>query len=799
MEIGKLYKIFKLSYIRKTKYSKYYRKLPIVENDILLDSQHGTNLNGNIFYILKELSTNPEYNSYNLYLLCKSSKCKSIKKWLKNKEIYNIKIIKNETTKYYKLFAQAKILITDTSFPTFYIKKEGQIVFNVWHGTPFKTLGRSDKSEFYRIGNIQRNFVFSDYLLYPNEYMMKNMIKDYMLENISDAKILLEGYPRNEIFFDEISRKSIRKKLQLTDKEVFAYMPTWRGLVNKVEECNEILNYLTNIDKELSENQVLYVKLHPFAEDKLDYKRFNKIKPFPTEYETYEFLNIADCLITDYSSVFFDFANTRKKVILFAYDEDKYLKDRGLYIKFDELPFPKVSTIKELIKELNTPKNYNEWEFIEKFCSYDNKYVSKRICELIVKDSKNDIKMKEIPKNNKPNILIYPGNLAKNGITTSFINLANNIDVEKYNYYVTYATEMVCPNKDVLLELPQLVNYIPITGRINMSIKNEIFALLYKLRLISVETLLKHVKKNYQLEIKRLYSNIKFDTVIQFNGYDYKKMTLYSLFDANKVIYVHNDMYSEIFVKGNQKLDICKYAYNTYDKIALVTEDLIEPTSKILNKKEKFYICNNTIDYNRILKMSREEVTFDKKTESNVEFEDFKEILDNKDITKIIAIGRYSKEKGNDRLLDAFEIFWKANKDSYLIIIGGYGKEYNNLIKKLNKMQCKNNVALIKYMSNPYTVLNECDGLILPSRYEGFGLVLIEADVLKKPVVSTNIVGPTKFMKSNNGELVENSTNGIIRGLELLYNNKIKPMNVDYEKYNKNAIEQFYNLLKKER
>lgn len=797
-KISRIFNLIKPSYYWKSNYLKYYKTLNIIENNIILEAQHGENINGNIFYIAKELLTNEKYKDYNIFISVAPKKYKLIKKMLYNKSLSNAKIIRNNTKLYFKMLAQCKFLFTDTSFPTFYIKKENQIVFNIWHGTPLKTLGRSDKSEYYRLGNIQRNFVLSDYLLYPNEYMMKHMIEDYMLSNISNAKVLLEGYPRNEIFFDTNSRNNVKHNLNLDKKEVFVYMPTWRGMINEIDKKdNQLQKYLLDIDKQLKENQVLYVNLHPFVSNKINYNKFKKIKKFPKKYETYEFINIADCLITDYSSVFFDFANTKSKIVLFTYDEEEYLKDRGLYLDFTKLPFPRVNNVNDLIKELNSPKNYNDEEFLNKYCKYDNIEASKKICEKIIFNIKNNIKTQELPKNNKKNILIYPGNLAKNGITTSLLNLLNNIDLDKNNYFITYATKKVTSNKDVILKFPDKVNYIPMLGKMNMSIFHKIIGFLYHKKIISINKLLKYTKEDYKLEIKRLYGNIKFDTVIQFNGYDYKKMILYSLFDCNRVIYAHNDMYSEIFNKGNQRFDTCQYAYKTYDKIALVTNDLIEQTAKILDAREKFRICTNIFDYKKILKMSKKQIKFDENTLSNIEKDKLEEILDNKEIFKFIAIGRFSREKGNDRLLEAFEHFWQQHINTYLIIIGGYGKEYNVLLKKLQKMKCKSNVALIRYMSNPYTVLDKCNGLILPSRYEGFGLVLIEADVLGKPVVSTDIVGPSNFMKAHNGQLVENSVNGIKEGLKLLYNREVKPMSVDYEEYNKKAIQEFYDLLKK--
>ena len=69
--------------------------------------------------------------------------------------------------------------------------------------------------------------------MYPNDYTRSIMQRDYMLENISHGSVIMSGYPRNEIFFDQASRDSIRKSLNLEDKRVYVYMPTYRGSVKK--------------------------------------------------------------------------------------------------------------------------------------------------------------------------------------------------------------------------------------------------------------------------------------------------------------------------------------------------------------------------------------------------------------------------------------------------------------------------------------------------------------------------------------------------------------------------------------
>ena len=67
--------------------------------------------------------------------------------------------------------------------------------------------------------------------------------------------------------------------------------------------------------------------------------RYHHILPFPASWDTYEGLSVCDTLITDYSSVFYDYANSGKKIILFAYDRKEYESSRGMYETIDSYPF----------------------------------------------------------------------------------------------------------------------------------------------------------------------------------------------------------------------------------------------------------------------------------------------------------------------------------------------------------------------------------------------------------------------------------------------------------------------------
>ena len=99
-------------------------------------------------------------------------------------------------------------------------------------------------------------------------------------------------------------------------------------------------------------------------------------------------------------------------------------------------------------------------------------------------------------------------------------------------------------------------------------------------------------------------------------------------------------------------------------------------------------------------------------------------------------------------------------------------------------------------MSNPYPLVKQCDYFAFSSLYEGFGLVLAEADILGLPCFSPDLPGPRSFMKKYGGLLVENSEKGILSGMEACINGITpKKLQVDYEEYNKTAVEQFESML----
>lgn len=787
-------------WVSKCTYIRYWETLEIDDKAVLLESQSAIKADGNIYYILKYLTSAPEYRGYRIYLSSWGRYKSSIKALLKKGGIKGVEIVIYASDRYVRLLSSAKYLVTDATFPFYFMKKKGQVYLNTWHGTPLKTLGKAIH-DFSSIGNVQRNFVSADYLLYPNEFTKKVLIRDYMLENISSGSAVLSGYPRNSVFFDEEARERVRSELNPSGKRIYAYMPTWRGKADKYGSARAnayLYYYLSELDKALEDDEEMFVNLHPLLTDKkdgIDFSGFSHIRQFPKGYETYEVLNIADVLITDYSSVFFDFANTKKKIVLFPYDKDEYLSERGLYFSMDELPFPQVYDLESLIGELRSGKNYDEKDFLGKFCPYDSIDAAKNICDYVILGKDTGLKSEKIPDNGKENVLLYAGNLDRNGITASLRSLTDALDRKGRNYFLTFCQGRVKHATEQLGTFADDLNYFAIAEARNLTIWDRIVKKLFSRKLIGAGLYMRFSGKRMKEDFERAYGNARFEAAIQFSGYSDDWILTYSTFPGKNAIFVHNDMISEIRTRKIQRRSVLRYAYRNYDHVVTVSEDIIAPTLRISGKKDNVITVHNIIDYRSILERSLEPVTLDRDTRCSVSEEKLREILSSESRV-FINVGRFSPEKGHERLVRAFSRLVKDNPDVYLIIMGGNSRDkgYEKLEAEVREMALEKNVILLLSLSNPYPVIRSCDYFIMSSFYEGLPMVLFEADVLGLPIASTDVDGPHGFLSRYGGTLVENSEDGILRGMEMLLGGSVGTLSIDYDEYNRECLSEFERI-----
>ena len=800
-----------LSSVKNTLYQKQYEQrnrrentvlythlddTPIHEDWIYLESRNGHTFAGNILRIAQELNTG-KYGTFRMFAYARSENRDAIAALLNNYHLTSVEIVTGETDAI-ALMERCKYLVLDSSLEYKFVKRQGQIILNTWHGTPLKHMGRSVTYERHIIGFSQHFFLSSDYILAPSQFFADTILNDYMVKDILPGKILFEGYPRNTIFLNSEKAQELKRVLGFEGKKLAVYMPTWRGEMNddsysKTEE--EFRHILSDLDLLLSDDQIVLFKPHPFLSNAIDYSFLEHIQPFPEGYEAYEVLNASDCLITDYSSVMFDYAISEKKIILFDYDREAYQAKRGMYLDYNELPFPKVQTTEEFVKELDIPKNYDDREFLKTFCPYDNIDATKHLCEHVFL-GKNVCK-EWAPSRKKPNILIHGGSLVQNGITTAFNNLASALMSKgDANYYLSFSTGSTNTCPELLNSLPEKANYLPL--HVNTQLTEHEAKLMQRFSYARNNTPLpEELKKAFAREWKRQFSDIVFDAVINFDSYTNELIVFFGQAPVKrKLFFIHNDMEKEIAEKDAVTRNPLHYACNTYDGIAVVSEALIPCMESIGERSDNLFVVHNLQSNETIKTKAKDAYRGDLATSVvSGESRGIQEILADPSALLFVTIGRFSPEKRHDRLLDAFNRFYADHPNAHLVIIGGYGVEYEATVATAQSLPCFNNVTIIRSLSNPFPILARSDLFILSSSHEGLPVTIAEADVLGVPVISTDLDSLRPFMQKHNGYLVPENTEGVYQGMLDFMAGKVKPMHINWEEYNAAALSEFYEAL----
>lgn len=397
--------------------------------------------------------------------------------------------------------------------------------------------------------------------------------------------------------------------------------------------------------------------------------------------------------------------------------------------------------------------------------------------------------------NHKDNVLLFTGALEKNGITTALKNLVHSVG-DNRNYIPFFYEKSIRENKENIRDLGTK-NYISIVGDMNMTLKETLVLGLYFFNIRLFKNTEKILDAVYNREIKRCFGSLKIDYVIHFTGYARNVLQLICRIDAKKFVWVHNNMFLESKTKGNVHIDTVKYGYDKCDKIVVVRDTMknelvsyVEP-----EQREKITVVHNLNDVQGILAKAEADIEFQNDTYCNVNIDALNRILSDKSIDKFINIARFSKEKGIDRLITAFDQYRKeSDSNAYLIIIGGYGDEFEHIRSMVDERE---NIVLIKSIMNPYPILKKCDLFVLSSHYEGLPMTIIEALILDVPVISTNITGPKEFLQNGHGCLVDDSEQGIADGFKKYKNKKLTGLTkFDVDAFNAKALSEFEMLFK---
>jgi CDP-glycerol glycerophosphotransferase len=491
----------------------------------------------------------------------------------------------------------------------------------------------------------------------------------------------------------------------------------------------------------------------------------------------------------------FDFLNTGKKIILYTYDYDDYLKQRGLYYDLNDLPFARANTESELLSEIRSSASFDYSSVRLQFTTYDKPCAATTLLKFVLEGKDARLVVKEPQRSSKESSLLYVGNLNLNGITSSVLNLLSVIDDSSEDIFYCVKQSHFEKQPDKILVLPENARIVPLFDKVRPSfLEGLALVASYKFN-IETKTTISLLGRMFERESYRLLGSLRLNKAIQYTGYDVGVMGVFEKLEAKRAIFAHNDMIKEYQTRKNINLKMLRHFYNNFDRVACVSQAAYDSVVKIGDRKDNIRIVQNAIDGKTIRRKALEKPQFDEGTSSNCDLETVVDILD-RDCTKFINIARFSAEKGQRRLIDAFNEFYRSNQNSYLIIIGGLGELYESLSAYAASLEAGNNIILIKELKNPYPFLKKSSCFAFSSFYEGLGVVLLEAAVLGVPMFSTDIQGPRELLRLHEGILVEDSELGILEGMKKYASGEIVKLDFDYASYNEKVSQEFDDLFK---
>ena len=539
--------------VGKRTVTDYYYDSKIVPGRVVLMGL-GKNVRGSMQYILNELNHNDAFKDFHIYVKTAKDTEEIVKTYIRQNGWNRTEAVTPDSV-YMELIETAQFLLTEVYLTAAWVKKEGQMYINIWHGTPLKKLGLAKNAKGKHKNGIQQsNFIDADYLLYPNDYTKKHMLESYKVADLMPGKVLKLGYPRTGGMLEaaQSDQTELRKMLAPNGEHIYAYMPTWKDYLKVdqvVAESKELLDYL---DANLREDQILYVNLHHRVSDSLDYSQFKRIRQFPPTVDSYKLLALTDALITDYSSVFYDYLALRRQIVLYCADYELYRKKRGTYMDLMELPFDKAVTPEEVLAAINRGKTYDDEAAYQEFCAYDSVENAHKLCSLFL-GTEDEVEVEAIPKNKKKKVMIYSDALSECTETQWLRKTAENCaGSDTVELFISCNQDMVNENKDSAYPLLNKVPVIGTTADYFPSAMGRTAKKLYESGKITIGQAMSVWKYDYAAAARRFLGRAAFDLAVLLDVTDPEKLLALTFMDQpNKIMVISDLMYKEITENNN--------------------------------------------------------------------------------------------------------------------------------------------------------------------------------------------------------------------------------------------------------
>ncbi|GAQ16887.1 CDP-glycerol:glycerophosphate glycerophosphotransferase [Oceanobacillus picturae] len=345
------------------------------ENKMTFASYRSNKIKDNLAYLSEEMRANyPEIKQTYLFKKLDSS--------LYGKLSYIFHMVKA----CFHLATSRYFVVDDYYFPIYVVKPRRDLeIIQLWHSAGalkkfgYSTVGKSfgPSRSYLRHVPIHGN--------YTKAYVSSKEVIPYFSEafNMPKEKILPLGIPRTDYFYNDnrlLAQGFYSNFPDLKGRKIILYAPTFRGK-SHYQEAFAIPFDVDYMEKMLQEEYVLLVHLHPYMQAEVNVNNTNFSYYIKEGYTIQELLMLTDVLITDYSTIFFDFSILERPIIFFPYDLEDYKKERDFYYEYEKLiPGPMVMDTKSLVEAIvNLPDDHEIKQFKDRFFDYQDGRATERI------------------------------------------------------------------------------------------------------------------------------------------------------------------------------------------------------------------------------------------------------------------------------------------------------------------------------------------------------------------------------------------------------------------------------------
>lgn len=803
---------------KRTRYACYYKYVPVNRKIILYEAFFGRGMLCNPYAVFLELLDDPVYSRYeHIWVLDKlENHAALIGEYGRYK---NVKFVEYQSKKYLKYLCKAGYLINNMTFPNYYTKKKGQVYVNTWHGIPLKTLGYDMPNGKTEVANTVRNMLSSDYIISANSFLTQIYLKSYKMAQLYQGKIIEEGYPRLDIL-KRFTREQVMDKLRSHgmevdgNKKIILYAPTWRG--ESYGKADSGVGEYYAFKKELEEyidtsGYQIFVKVHQrvyeLAKDRLTGGWF-----VPASIDANEILSVTDILVSDFSSIFYDFLAMQRPILFYIKDAGRYKKQRGMYMEPEELPGACTDNICQLAQWIGRIDHIHaayKDRMAEQAVWADvihSESIAPKIVDIVFRGREEGYRIhKEKP--DKRRILISRGGMRVNGISTSLLNLLNNLDYDMWDVTLMITEAKSADEKEFIDRINPNVRVMPRCGTYNMTYMEQgkhLYHMKYGIKNPGQEI--------YRREAARVYGDAVFDYAIDFDGYSlFFALLILQNTQAWKGIWMHNDMAGEK-EKKFPWLALVFDLYKYFDTVVSCSRDIMEVNRKNLSSYcdyEKFHYAKNMMDMSRIEEGLKADNVCEYEGKKYISVEDILScgsrqvkmipLLHEKNPGQasytFVNVARLSVEKNQKNLIYAISRLVQEGNVVYLYILGD-GPLRDELAGLVSALDLEEHVILAGNVKNPFAVMRHCDCFVLPSLHEGQPMVIHEARAMHMPVILSDFDSVAGVTMANGQYLAGKEADDIYEGLKAYIDGEVPRDYVfDVNKYNKEACQEFMGAL----